>query len=237
MTFLNISKAFLLTISALSVLAQEEGSTLPDATAVGAAPPPRKIQRPANCNKPDVIQPSAPFSVISGYEAIVVSNTLKNPRSVTIDEANHFLVLAAGDNSVYSIREDLCGNISQQLLLNGSKLGATILQDSLIAFRDHLYVTTGDAVYKFQYSPGQHTEIQSEPEIVIKNIGEKQLPMTIDPRGRLFVPKGFNQAAAGGSQVKQYDVLNIPFGGFDYGSSGEVSLINHIRLIIQLKLN
>ncbi|KAG2181734.1 hypothetical protein INT44_008549 [Umbelopsis vinacea] len=221
MIFINISKAFLLTITALSVLAQEEGSTLPDATAVGAAPPPRKIQRPANCNKPDVIQPSAPFSVISGYEAIVVSNTMKNPRSVTVDEANHFLVLAAGDNSIYSIREDLCGNMSQQLLVNGSKLGGSILQDSLVAFRDHLYVATGDAVYKFQYSPGQHSEIQNAPEIVLKNIGEKQLPMTIDPRGRLFVPKGFSQAAAGGSQVRQYDLMDVPAGGFDYGNNGE----------------
>jgi hypothetical protein len=225
MTFLSISKAFLLTIAALSVLAQEEGSTLPDATAVGAAPPPRKIQRPANCNTPAVIKPSAPFSVIPGYEAIVVSNTLQNPRSVAVDEANHFLVLAAGDNSIYSIREDLCGNIDQQLLLNGSKLSGSILQDSIIAFRDQLYVATGDAVYKFKYSPGQHTELQSDPEVVIRNIGEKQLPMTIDPRGRLFVPKGFSQAAAGGSQVKQYNVLDIPEGGFDYGNTGEVSIV------------
>jgi hypothetical protein len=228
MAILSISKALLLALAALSVLAQEEVSTLPDATAIGAAPPPRKNVKPKDCQPAPVIQPSNPYSVIPGYEAVVLTNSIQNPRSVTVDNANHFLVLSAGDNSVYSLREDACGNISQQLVLNGSKLGDSLLQDSVVAFREHLYVATGEAVYRFQYTPGLHGEIQSEPEVVVKNIGEKKLPIVIDLRGRLFVPKGFSQAASGGSQVKQYNTLDIPAGGFDYGNNGEVCIWHHV---------
>lgn len=222
MAIFSISKAFVLTCLALSVLAQEDVSTLPDATAVGAPPPPRKNLKPKNCNLAPVIQPSYPYTVIPGYEAVVLTKNLQNPRSVTVDDANHFLVLSAGDNSVYSLREDGCGNIDQQLVLNGSKLGGSILQDSIVAFREYLYVATGDAIYRYKYTPGQHSELQTEPEVVVKNIGEKKLPITIDLRGRLYVPKGFSQAQAGGAQVKHYDTLDVPEGGFDYGNTGEV---------------
>lgn len=238
MAILSIRKALLLTLAISFVVAQddttgsddaavaaappaEEGSTLPDATAVGAAPP-TKHEKPKNCNAAPVIQPSNPVTAIPGYEAIVLTN-FENPRSIAVDDANHFLVLSGTENSIYSLREDACGNVDKQLVLNGSTLGATPLKEGLIAFRDHLYVTTGDAVVRFKYSPGQHSQLSTQPEIVVRNIGEQSLPITIDPRGNLFIPKGFSQAQTGGTQVKRYDVTNVPQDGYDYGNAGVVS--------------
>jgi hypothetical protein len=247
MAIFSIRKALLLTLAASFVIAQEdttapddtsvaiappgeEGSTLPDATAVGA-PPPTKHEKPKNCNAAPVIQPSNPITAIPGYEAHVLTNSVQNPRSIAVDDANHFLVLSGGDNSVYSLREDACGNVDKQLVLNGSRLGATPLKEGLIAFRNHLYVTTGDAVVRFKYSPGQHSQLETEPEIVVRNIGEQSLPITIDPRGNLFIPKGFSQAQTGGTQVRRFDVTRVPQDGYDYGNAGVVSvIITHVSL-------
>ncbi|KAG2177365.1 hypothetical protein INT43_008022 [Umbelopsis isabellina] len=235
MAILSIRKALLLTLAISFVVAQEdttasddaavaaappaeEASTLPDATAVGAAPP-TKHEKPKNCNPAPVIQPSNPVTAIPGYEAVVLTN-IENPRSIAVDDANHFLVLSGADNSIYSLREDACGNVDKQLVLNGSILGAAPLREGLIAFREHLYVTTGDAVVRFKYSPGQHSQLSTQPEIVVRNIGEQGLPITIDPRGNLFIPKGFSQAQNGGTQVRRYDVSKVPQDGYDYENAG-----------------
>ncbi|KAI8639825.1 hypothetical protein BD408DRAFT_349184 [Parasitella parasitica] len=178
--------------------------------------------------KPDVeIQPSRSIKTMEGYEVLVLTNAISNPRKMMIDPANHVLVVSP-ENGVYSIRMDKCGNSDVQLIVSNAQMDQPVAQG--IALFDHnLFVSTANSVYKFPYSDGQHSPAENGVKI-LTNINPENagaMPdVAIDPFGHAFVPRSVadvhSKLDPSKAIIKKFNLKLIPENGFDYDADGEV---------------
>ncbi|CEP09183.1 hypothetical protein [Parasitella parasitica] len=178
--------------------------------------------------KPDVaIQPSRSIKTMEGYEVLVLTNAISNPRKMMIDPANHVLVISP-ENGVYSIRMDKCGNSNVQLIVSNAQMDQPVAQ-GVALFDHHLFVSTANSVYKFPYSDGQHSPVENGVK-VLTNINPENagaMPdVAIDPFGHAFVPRSVadihNKLDPSKAIIKKFNLKLIPENGFDYEVDGEV---------------
>lgn len=178
--------------------------------------------------KPDVeIQPSRSLKVMAGYEVLVLTNAINNPRKMMIDPANHVLVVSP-ENGVYSIRMDKCGNSNVQLIVSNAQMDQPVAQ-GIALYDHHLFVSTANSVYKFPYSDGQHSPVENGVKILtnINPDNDEAMPdVAIDPFGHAFVPRSVadihDKLDASHAIIKKFNLKLIPENGFDYNTDGEV---------------
>ncbi|GAN03431.1 lsorbosone dehydrogenase [Mucor ambiguus] len=178
--------------------------------------------------KPDVeIHPSRSIKVMEGYEVLVLTDAITNPRKMMIDPANHVLVVSP-ENGVYSIRMDKCGNSNVQLIVSNDQMDQPAAQ-GLALYDHHLFVSTANSVYKFPYSDGQHSPTENGVK-VLTNINPDNANATpdvaIDPFGHAFVPRSVadihDKVDPSQAIIKKFNFKLIPEHGFDYNTDGEV---------------
>jgi hypothetical protein len=194
------------------------------------------------CN-PDIhLEPANPMQVLDGYDSMVITNHIKEPRKLLVDRVNHVLVMS-GQNAIYSLRMDKCGNVNTELILDttvdgqfpdgnkGQKLAHGMALDTKF-----IYVATVDNVYQFPYSDGQHSAL-SNGRLVVANIGgdpdatsDAMPDVAIDPFGNAFIPRssaGLHIASNSVANmdhndaiIKKFNFRSIPENGYDYQKDG-----------------
>lgn len=178
--------------------------------------------------KPNVtLSPSHPVKVMEGYEFIVLSNEIKNPRKIIFDQANHLLVMSPGQG-LYSVRMDECGNSDIKLILESDEMDQPIGHGVAI-FDRHIFVSTANSVYKFPYSDGQHSSIKDGVKILTNihpNDPDAAADVAVDPFGHIFIPRTVTdlniKVSAADAMIKKFNLRLIPELGFDYEKDGEI---------------
>jgi hypothetical protein len=177
---------------------------------------------------PDItLTPSRDIKVLEGYNFRVLANTIKNPRKIIVDQADHVLVMSPGEG-LYSIRSDKCGNTDIKQILTNDKMDQPI-GHGVALFDRHIFVSTADSVYKFPYSDGQHSPIENGVKI-LTNINPKDPNATpdvaIDPFGHAFIPRTVSELHekldSSHAIIKKFNLRIIPERGYDYEKDGEV---------------
>jgi hypothetical protein len=179
------------------------------------------------CKPLETIAPSRPLKVMDGYEFIVLTNTITNPRKIVIDPANHLLVVSPGQG-VFSIRMDKCGNHDVKQILENDQLDQPI-GHGLALYGHHLFVATANHVYQFPYSDGQHSPVKDGVKI-LSNINPENAnaspDVAIDIFGHIFVPRSVGDVNEkmdpSHAVIKKFNLKLIPEGGFDYEEHGEL---------------
>ncbi|ORX50178.1 hypothetical protein DM01DRAFT_1384899 [Hesseltinella vesiculosa] len=168
--------------------------------------------------KPDMyLEPAQALQLLEGFDAVVLSNSIEKPGKMIMDRVNHLLIMS-GDESVYSMRMDRCGNVETKVILSTSsdqlhaasmsvkkKGGDEEMDDEdqeerplyklghgLALDRDFLYISTNNRVFQFPYSDGQHSRLENG-RVVLDNINpendEARPDIAIDPFGQAYVPR------------------------------------------------
>lgn len=179
------------------------------------------------CEPKTHLQPAQPITIHEGYKANVLLNTIPKPQKMIIDRANHLLVISA-DNGLYSVRVDECQNTDIQLILQNSLLDQPI-GDGIALFRNDLYITTANSVYKFAYSDGQHSPL-GDGQKIITNINPNNPSaapdIAINPLGYAFIPRSVHELSqdidASNAIIKRFNLRFIPEEGYDFDKDGVV---------------
>ncbi|KAI8083016.1 uncharacterized protein BX664DRAFT_301585 [Halteromyces radiatus] len=189
------------------------------------------------CNPDITLSPINPMEVLNGYDAIVIANHIKQPRKLLMDRVNHLLVMS-GDNAIYSLRMDKCGNVNTELILDTTIKGQLPGTHGMALDTKYIYVATLNNVYQFPYSDGQHSPL-TNGRVVVSNIAtdpdaprEAMPDISIDPFGVAFIPRssvGIHMASGALDKMNQNDAIikkfnfrSIPVTGYDYQRDGVV---------------
>ncbi|KAI8068394.1 hypothetical protein BC940DRAFT_366935 [Gongronella butleri] len=155
--------------------------------------------------KPDtLLDPANKMQIMEGFDAVVISNTVEKPGKMIMDRVSHILVMS-GDQSIYSLRMDKCGNVDAKVVLdlaeeplpaaNDDSQPATKLGSGMALDKNFLYVATTNNVYQFPYSDGQHSPL-TNGRVVLSNINPEnddvRPDVAIDPFGHAYVPRSGN---------------------------------------------
>jgi hypothetical protein len=204
----------------------KEGILIPDAS----SDHPIIISDPKDqplCKPNTPLTSARPVNVLEGYEAMVLANSIANPKSIFMDQADHLLVVSP-EQGLFSVRMDECGNTDIQLILENSQMGQPI-SNGIAVTGQNLYVSTANSVYKFPYSDGQHSPV-SEGKIVVNNINPQDTgaitELAVDPFGYMYVPRSINELSSSmdGSSgvIKRFNLRIVPDQGYDFDNDGEV---------------
>lgn len=194
------------------------------------------------CDPNTKLEPAQPLKVMNGYESILITNQIKEPRKLIMDRVNHGLVVSS-NNAIYSLRMDKCGNVDAVKILDlQQQQGSLFEKDETLAHglaldTKYLYIATTNNVYQFPYSDGQHSPLENGRKVVsnINPTNKDGMPdVAIDPFGHAFIPRSgvfnldpgsINKMDQNNAIIKKFNFRNIPENGFDYDSDGLVSSI------------
>ncbi|KAI8971685.1 hypothetical protein BDF20DRAFT_693350 [Mycotypha africana] len=182
------------------------------------------------CKPNQTIQPSRSLKVMEGYEMMVLTNKIKDPKKMVIDPTNHILVISP-EEGLISIRTDKCGNADIKNILQKDKLEEPF-GHGFAVYNGNLFVATTNSIYKFPYSDGQHSELQEGIKIMT-NINpddpSAQPDIAIDPFGYAFVPRAVSdlhdKSDASHAVIKKFNIKMIPENGFDFETDGEIQAV------------
>ncbi|KAI8891194.1 hypothetical protein K501DRAFT_289786 [Backusella circina FSU 941] len=204
----------------------KNGDLVPDASAEN----PMIVSDPKDqplCEPKIHLQPAQPITIHEGYKANVLINTIPKPQKIIIDRANHLLVISP-ENGLYSVRIDECQNADIQLILPISQLDQPI-GDGIALFRNDLYITTSNSVYKFTYSDGQHSPLKGGQKIITNinpNNPSAAPDIAINPLGYAFIPRSVHALTqdidASNAIIKRFNLRFIPEEGYDFDKDGVV---------------
>ncbi|KAI9475451.1 MAG: hypothetical protein EXX96DRAFT_601524 [Benjaminiella poitrasii] len=160
------------------------------------------------CKPKQPIAPAHPLTVLKGYEWLVLTNRIPQPRKLIVDAANHLLV--ASSDGLYSVRTDKCSNTDIQHIHPDQVHGLAVFQNRLYLARDGLLVS-------FPYSDGQHTPLATDTVTTVLRNVDDLADVTIDPLGHLYVARG--------ETIKKFNLKVLPETGFDFDQDGEVQAV------------
>ncbi|KAI9299840.1 hypothetical protein BJ944DRAFT_171782 [Cunninghamella echinulata] len=190
------------------------------------------------CDPSVRLEPAQALTVMNGYESILISNQIKEPRKLIIDRVNHGLVMSS-KNAVYSLRMDKCGNVDAVKILDLLDNNTLFEKDEMLAHglaldKNYIYIATTNNIYQFPYSDGQHSPLENGRKVVTNiNPGNKDaMPdVAIDPFGHAFIPRSgilnlepesISKMDQSNAIIKKFNFRNIPENGFEYEKDGLV---------------
>jgi glucose/arabinose dehydrogenase len=169
---------------------------------------------------------------MAGFAWDIISTNLSTPRDITFDSRGRLLVIESGTGiTALTLSNDSCSTVtSSTSLLSNSSLnhGIEFSPDGKT-----LYASSTDTAWAWDYNPDDASI--SNPRIIVAGMGgttHSTRTLHISPLhpNLLVISRGSDgnidasaaSVTSGHSQVKVFDLTNIPSGGYDYASDGGI---------------